>query len=200
MRGNGIKKARQSAGMQQAHSIGLAMYSFANDNGGNYPEGKSSTEVFQKLLDGGYVTNPTVFCVPMAGKSEPVAGQKLKPENVSWDVTSGVTINSPGDLPLVFLTGYKVTYVAGAAAIPITKPYPRYYDLPPRTWAQFWHGEAAPVEIVGMVVFYINNSVAFRNFTMETDPDGSIPHFVSSDFQPDGKTYRQLTPDGPLKP
>ena len=27
---NGIKKAKQSAGVQEAHAIGLAMYSFAN--------------------------------------------------------------------------------------------------------------------------------------------------------------------------
>jgi hypothetical protein len=27
---------------------------------------------------------------------------------------------------------------------------------------------------------------------------GSIPSFVPADFKPDGKTYRQLTPDGPL--
>jgi len=33
-----------------------------------------------------------------------------------------------------------------------------------------------------------------------TAPDGttSIPNFISPDYKPDGKTYRQLTPDGPL--
>ena len=28
--------------------------------------------------------------------------------------------------------------------------------------------------------------------------DGSIPNFVPADFDAKGKTYRQLTPDGPL--
>ncbi len=87
--------------MQQGRQIGQMMFSYATDNvqnGNAYPDGNSSTEVFQKLLDGGYATDPTLFYVPMPGKVEPVKGQKLKPENVSWDVTSGVSSNSPDGL------------------------------------------------------------------------------------------------------
>src|ERR1700689_3593792 len=35
---NGIKKAKQSAGLQTAHAIGLSLYSFANDNQQLYPD------------------------------------------------------------------------------------------------------------------------------------------------------------------
>jgi len=82
---HGIFAARQSPNVQSGHAIGLALYSYANEHGGNYPSGVSSTEVFQILLDGGYATNPRIFYVPMPGKIDPQAGQKLKPENVGWD-------------------------------------------------------------------------------------------------------------------
>jgi len=29
---------------------------------------------------------------------------------------------------------------------------------------------------------------------MKADADGSIPNFIPADFDPKGKTYRQLTP------
>jgi len=31
-------------------------------------------------------------------------------------------------------------------------------------------------------------------------PDGTIPNFIPADFDPKGKVYRQLTPDGELPP
>src|SRR5476651_1941329 len=60
---NGIKKAKQSAGLQSAHAIGLAMYSFANDNQQLYPDITSGTaaNIAQTLLGGGYVTDPGIF-------------------------------------------------------------------------------------------------------------------------------------------
>jgi hypothetical protein len=79
--------------MQQGRQIGQMMFSYSTDNFQNsnaYPDGKSSTEVFQKLLDGNYAADPAIFYVPLPGKVKPIAGQKLKPENVCWDVTSGV--------------------------------------------------------------------------------------------------------------
>src|SRR5271154_5424604 len=62
---NGIKKAQQSSGVQEAHAIGLAMYSFANDNNQTYPDksGGSATagDIAGNLLAGGYVTDATIF-------------------------------------------------------------------------------------------------------------------------------------------
>jgi hypothetical protein len=41
----------------------------------------------------------------------------------------------------------------------------------------------------------MNNSTSSH----PTVADGTIPNIVPLDFKPDGKTYRQLTPDGVLK-
>ena len=175
------------------------MFAYSNDNNQQYPDGQSSTEVFQKLLDGNYVTDPAVFYVPLPGKIKAVAGQKLKPENVCYDVTSGVDANSPDELPLVFMTGYKVNYVPGGAAVPLVKPYPPFWT---RTWQGWWRGEPEPDPNLrpGIAVTYKSNNAVFMKLVTSANSDGSIPNFVSTKFKPDGKTYRQLTPDGPLPP
>ena len=128
---------------QQARILDMAMFQYATDHEEHYPDGHSSTEVFQKLLDGGYITAPEVY-VPLAGKIQPKTGQKTpRPENVSWDVTSGVDNTSPDTLPVVFMTGYKVTYSAGSPAIPVIVPYPRFGWLEPNpTWYEFFTQEA----------------------------------------------------------
>ena len=51
---NGIHKAKEAASMQMARAIGLAMFAYASDHNGAYPDGKTSTEVFQKLIDEKY--------------------------------------------------------------------------------------------------------------------------------------------------
>ena len=62
---NGIKKAKQSSGMQSAHSIGLAMYfAYANDNsqlvsGQDRWRCNWSADVAATLLSGGYVSDAT---------------------------------------------------------------------------------------------------------------------------------------------
>ncbi len=63
----GPGRAYQSSLVQTAHALGIALYSYANDNQGLYPDGTSSTEVFQKLMDGGYVTDPAIFYIAMDG-------------------------------------------------------------------------------------------------------------------------------------
>ena len=174
----GLPQARRDAMMQQCRQIGLMLFSYASDNAANnnaYPDGKSSTEVFQKLIDNGYCTDPSVFYFPLPGKTPPKAGQKLKPENVCFDVTSGVDSNSSDLVPLVFLTGYKVTYTPGTAAAPLTKPFP-----------------------AGTTVFYKGNETLVLLPGADANSDGSIPNFTPINFKSGGKTYRQLTPDGPL--
>jgi hypothetical protein len=123
--------------MQQCRQIGECMFYYSADNvaGNNaYPNGKSSTEVFQKLIDAGYIRDPSILFVPMPGKIAPEPGQnKLKPENVCWDVTVPVDSSSSNLVPLVFLTGYRINYVPGGSAVPL-KPLPRYRDVPSQTW------------------------------------------------------------------
>jgi hypothetical protein len=170
----GLPQARRDALMQQTRQIGLMLYAYATDNVQNnnaYPDGKSSTEVFQKLIDGGYCTDPAIFFTPLPGKVKPVAGQKLKPENVCFDVTSALDADSPDGLPIVFMTGYKVNYASGAAAVPLAK------SSPP-----------------AMIVVYKSN----KSIVLIPAADGSIANFIPATFDPKGKTYRQLTPDGQL--
>ncbi len=179
------------------------LFSYATDNtqnGNAYPDGASSTEVFQKLLDGNYGDDPSVFYVPMPGKIRPEPGQKkLKPENVSWDVTGGVDSSSGEPIPLVFLTGWKVDYVAGGAAVPLVKPYPRWtWDGRPQSWFQWPLRWPVSYDMKGMVVFYKGNVTSFRNIETRANGDGSIPNFIPTDFKPDGHLYRQLTPEGVL--
>jgi hypothetical protein len=201
---NGILQAHQNALMQQGRQIGQMMFSYATDNvrnGNAYPDGKSSTDVFQKLLDAGYAEDPTVFYVPMPGKIEPVKGQKLKPENVSWDITAPVDSNSSDLLPLVFLTGYRVSYVPSGADVPLIKPLPEYgYNIHTRTWFEWLFG-IRPFTYspsVGIVIFFKGNNAVFVRSNGSPSSHGSIPNFISPDFKPDGKTYRQLTPNGVL--
>ena len=188
---------RQSPVGQAAHMLGIALYAYANDNSGNYPEGKSSTEICQKLLNDGYITDPGIFCVSGSGKIKAESGQKLKPENVCWDYTAGLSTKSPGEVPLFFLTGYRVRYVPGGRAIPLPKS-----DWPLRSWSQWWNKEPRPGSLFqgGVAVFYVNNSTKFINRVTAPDGTSSIPNFISPDYKPDGKTYRQLTPDGVLPP
>jgi hypothetical protein len=192
-----VHHPKDNIAMQQGRQIGQAMFSYATDNvqnGNAYPDGNSSTEVFQKLIDGGYVTDPTIFYVPLPGKVKAVAGQKLKPENVCWDVTSGVDSNSSDLVPLVFITGYRMTYAPGGSAVPVIKPYPPFWSEP-RTWSQWWNDAPAPEPgPSGIAIFYKGNNAVFLKLNL----DGSLPNVVSPEFKPDGKTYRQLTPDGPL--
>ena len=196
--GPGIKRGAESTCVQRVHGLGLAMFQYAVDNDGNYPDGKSSTEVFQKLLDGGYVTDPTFFFIPGNGKTRPVPGQKLKPENVCFDVTSGLLQNSPPELPVVFLTGFKIAYVPGSSAVPTITRHPQFGGTY-RTWSEWWHNDWPMGDFdPGIAVHYMANNSMWRNLETAPNGDGTIPNFVSPDFKPDGKTYRQLTPEGVL--
>jgi hypothetical protein len=180
--------------MQMGREIGQMLFEYSTDNTDNanaYPDGKSSTEIFQMLIDKGYCSDPTIFYVPLPGKVMPVSGQKLKPENVSWDVTGGAAADAPDGLPLVFLTGYKVTYAPGAAAVPVIKPYPRYGgDSGWFSWLRT-RDEGPP----GIAVFYKGNNAKYSNLDRSSP---NIPNFVPPTFDANGWTFRQLTPDGPL--
>jgi hypothetical protein len=169
--------------MGKAHEIELLLYAYASDHDGKYPSGKTSTEVSQKLIDENYVTDPSVFYFPMPGKVRPTSF-RLKPENVCWDATCCVDKDAPYDLPLIYTTGYKVFYQTGTK---VMSP-----AWPPRTWRGWLTPDDYPRGY--MIVFYLSIGGNF----LKTDPDGTIPHFISDKFDAKGKTYHQLTPDGSL--
>jgi len=197
-----LPKSPASACMQRTRSLNLLLFSYANDHEGTYADGKSSTEVFQKLLDQKYCKDSSIFYIPFPGKKPPVPGQKLKPENVSFDVTSGVDANSPENLPIVFMTGYKVDYAPGSSAIPIIKPFPNFgWEESPGfiEWLTGWRWRTIQYSgLGGLGVAYKSNNASFLR--LETSAKGAefVQNFIPSDFKPDGKTYIQLTPNGPL--
>jgi hypothetical protein len=198
----GVRQGPQSAAMQTARSIELAMFAYANDNNGSYPPGNSSTEVFQKLLDEGYINYSEIFYLPMVGKTKPVSGQKLKAENICFDVTGGIVASSPDELPVVFMTGYKVAYTSGGSAVPLAKSYPRFMIENAKQGFIDWLMNRPAIRSSawgGFPVAYKSNSAKFMLLETSGPSAGTIPNVISPNFKPDGKTYRQLTPEGPLR-
>lgn len=200
--GPSIKSSAANGYLQRTRSINLLLFSYANDHDGTYPDGQSSTEVFQKLLDEKYCDDPEIFYMPYSGKVPPKPGQKLKPENVSFDVTSGVDSNSLDRLPIVFMTGYKVNYVPGGVAVPMLKSSPRIgWEEGPGfvEWLTGWRRRTIHYsDSGGITVAYKSNSTMFLRLQTPPNSNSVIPNFISPDFKPDGRTYRQLTPDGPV--
>jgi hypothetical protein len=164
--------------LQNARVIGIAMFSYANDHEGSYPAGQSSTEVFQKLIDGKYVTDSTIFyqaLLKVPGKTK-ATSNVLKSENVCWDVTVPLDAGSSDLMPVVFSTGYRINYAPGGSAVPLSL--------------------SSEDKLSGIAVCYHgNNSAWLKN---DGQPDGMVTNFISQAFDPAGKKYQQLTPDGPL--
>ncbi len=107
------------------------------------------------------------------------------------DMTGGVGSGDSADLPLVFSTGFRITYVPGGAATPLIQPFPRYgasYD--------FWPFTLTGVNQARLTVFYLGNRAEGGGW------DSYLPltRVVPATFDAKGKTYRQLTPDGVLAP
>ena len=71
-----------------------------------------------------------------------------------------------------------MNYVPGGSAVPRPTPTP------------------SSVIHAGIYVFYVNNSAMFR--VNDGKPDEIVPNVVDPSFKPGGKTYIQLSPDGPV--
>ena len=112
----GNKYTWTGAQMGRAHTIGVEMLAYAANHDGKFPDGNSSTEVFQKLLDQGYIYDPGIFYFRLPGKRKAISGKTLKPENVCYDITASIDTNDSDFLPVVFMTGFKVIYTAGSTA------------------------------------------------------------------------------------
>jgi hypothetical protein len=188
---NSTHYAMESTAMQTTRTLALAMFQYANDNNA-YPDGASSTEVFQKLMDGNYVSDPSVFYIPMWGKTPARAGAKLRPENVCFDVTSGIQMDSPDMLPIVFVTGFRMDYHKSGAATSLVRPFPCYHSR--NSWFPWSYGPFG-----GLAVAYKKNNAWFRNGQAGPNGFGVVPNVIPADFDAHGKTYRQLTPEGVLK-
>ncbi len=176
------EKAVASSGMQCTATIEHALFDYSYEHPEEFAKAKSSTEVFQNLIDEKYVDDAAIFHYPLPGKIRPAHdAKKLLPENVGFDITYPFTDQTPEETPIVYLSGYAITYQAGAKAVPI--------KVPP-SWTAWWEGQHPP---------YILVCTKFGKVSLlQADLDGSIPNFIPADFDPKGKTYRQLTPDGEL--
>jgi hypothetical protein len=171
-----MRPGPQNHRMQAARMIGLSLFQYANDHNEKYPVGKSSTGIFQQLIDQQYVTDPGIFYFAMPGKTKATTN-KLKPENVCFDVTNAVLPDDPDALPLVFSTGYKIDYIQGGKAHLLANGDPN-----------------------GIAVCFKSFSAAFLSAQpkgIPLYPPAFAPNTVST-FDPKGRTYLQLTPDGPL--
>jgi len=174
---NGIQKAKQSAGLQQAHSVGLAMYSFANDNNQLYPDtgtpgipaGNSKTgaaAAASALLAGGYVTDATIFGLSgdtsasyVKVTSSTNGATTITAANVSWDFLgntgNGVSSTSYPFLPLLWST------ITGGGAAPV-------FTAAAGTAITATPIAKNPFGTSGMAIFYINNSAAFVTASVGT--------------------------------
>jgi hypothetical protein len=196
--------------------IALFLHRYAADHHGEYPPGKNSTEVFQALLDGGYNYQLDIFYRPGSpGKTAPTydQGQKLKPENVCYDITVPVGGNAPPGLPLVFMTGYRITYAPGAAAVPLSDEIRSRnpsmavcycngsFAFFRNAWWWFGMGDyRTPQTPVGsQIAYYVRDDDLVKNGG-RLHRDGTITNFIPSTFDAAGVKYQQFTPDGPLPP
>lgn len=164
------------ASVERARVLAMALYAYAKAHDGKYPTGASSTEVFQKLIDGHYLSDPgTVFDPALAAQGKIKATSKaLTPQNVCWDVTVPADTRSPDALPLVFETGFRVTYAPHGTAEPL----------------------APAMTGNGIVVCYCDLDA--EHLKSGWNHNGIISDFVPASFDPRGAAYVQLTPNGPL--
>jgi prepilin-type N-terminal cleavage/methylation domain-containing protein len=105
---NGIKKAKQSGGMQTTRTIAVAEFAFSNDNNGSYPDtanqsggsGTAAAAVAQPLIAGGYTSDPSIYyisggtAVKYTGSA---AATAIAAGNISFDfagANNGVGVNS----------------------------------------------------------------------------------------------------------
>jgi hypothetical protein len=93
--------------MTHARQLAFACKIYAADNNGEFPSGRTEQEVFQKLLDGGYLPDDSLFWMPNEARTHPLASQKpnlnkrLDPRENVWAYFSGLTEKSPAAWPLI---------------------------------------------------------------------------------------------------
>ena len=162
---NAIKKAKDSSGVTSAHSIGVALFSYANDNSQTFPDSSGATAdtVAAQLMSGGYITDASVF--HLSGDKD-TGEQPLSSSNdtastigastmVSWDFMgnggSGVDSTKYTFLPIVWshtntMATFSTTANGACTASTLIQNDPFSTD--------------------GVAAYYINNSSAFVTSTL----------------------------------
>ena len=111
-----IKQAQENGALQVTRQIGLTEFSYSNDYQQTYPYGTSSELIADTLLNGGYLTDPSIFYqagTPGAAKGSGQAPYTLGATNVNFDFTTtktaGLSSAAADQTPLVELTGATYT-------------------------------------------------------------------------------------------
>lgn len=124
-----MKTAKDNAGMQTTHAIYVADFQYNIDNN-NFADGADSGVIAQALMNGGYISDPSIFLIKGGGTTPFVganAAQNIQATNVSWDFLgsspagsgstttySGLTTSDPEQLPLVWSTGNTIVIPTAA--------------------------------------------------------------------------------------
>jgi prepilin-type N-terminal cleavage/methylation domain-containing protein len=188
---NGIKKAQESGAMQTCRTLALAEFQYQNDQNGSYPDGTSAGDVGTALINGNYISDPSIFYIA----ADKTASGTLKKAattttfvaaNSSFDFSgtgtvggTGVGSSAPDQLPLVWDEGDAgCTLVTGGCYIT-------------KTAATGVFGAD------GKAVAYHSNNAFFRTPAAVTDPSGKPAAnqitFVDQSFTvPTGVTYAVL--------
>jgi hypothetical protein len=85
----------------------MQLVKYAQKHEGHFPEGNTSTEVFQRLIEEKYAQTRVFW---LEGRKMPPSPDRLSPENVGFDFTKGADLKSPGWVPRVIPTGFKIDY------------------------------------------------------------------------------------------
>lgn len=108
------------ASVSNARQLGTILFTWASVHGFTYPDGASSTEVFQSLMDEGYLepkaAEDLLYIPGMPGKVPYPGTGPLKPVHVCWDLVAPVKDNANDKLPLVVSTGWELIFLPGAPA------------------------------------------------------------------------------------
>jgi len=95
--------------------IRFALLEYAQKHKGLFPGGKSSTDVFEQLIEDHDLEAHFVY-FDLPGKREFVGGA-LSPANVCYDFTQGTNLKSPEWIPIIIPTGFRINYATGEASI-----------------------------------------------------------------------------------
>jgi prepilin-type N-terminal cleavage/methylation domain-containing protein len=171
-----LKTAKDNGGMQTTHSLYIADFQYSIDNSNAFADGADAGAVANALLNGGYITDPTIFYVagePNAKKV--VAGQgggngataSMKASNVCWDFMgyaagTGLSSNDPDQVPLIWSTGNTLAVpLASGEAITV--------------------GANNPFGADGVPVVYKSGQSKFQKASTTT---GTVANFVDASYTP----------------
>lgn len=191
---NGIKKAQQSAALQNSRTIAISLFQYSNDQNGIYPDGTDAGAIAQLLITGKYVSDPKLFTVTGDSHLTAYPGTgNVTAANVSFDFAgvnstgsastpSGFGSSAPDLLPIVWTGGESGAIIPGTAG----------------QGTAFAPVGGGPFGKDGIAIAYKSNSAVFAR--PQPGPTPTFPgqgnvDFVDQSFDPAGTTYVKRTGD-----